>query len=400
MCIFSSQAADVVADVAGFFPAGSGYVPITNPTRILDTRTSPLTDLGPNSPTLFHISCPSVTVCVTTGTMDRGVSDVVMATFDGGATWTSPTPPVQVGSGERLLIGGVACSTTSICVAVGFAAQRNDYYTQRPLIARSVDGGRSWSPAAVPAGVFALDAVTCRSSGTCLAVGVSTNVHGVGVVLQSLDNGQSWAVSSLGPGGAGYLTAVSCGSATVCYATGRTSVSPLNDFLGSAFLKTMDGGTSWTRVGATGEYFGNSEIHVGNISCGDEAHCTATGSVFVVIGIQAAQEAYAATTNDGGTTWSSISNPPLPSNEVDGIDCVSAARCYMAALLPVGQRSQAQVGVVWRTAIDGPWTTKIALDVPSNPPIQLTGDVSCPTIDVCFAAGGGSDHTGFVLRLN
>jgi len=28
----------VLADVAGYFPAGSGFTPITNPTRILDTR--------------------------------------------------------------------------------------------------------------------------------------------------------------------------------------------------------------------------------------------------------------------------------------------------------------------------------------------------------------------------
>ena len=29
---------DVIADVAGYFPAGSDYIPVTNPTRILDTR--------------------------------------------------------------------------------------------------------------------------------------------------------------------------------------------------------------------------------------------------------------------------------------------------------------------------------------------------------------------------
>jgi hypothetical protein len=29
---------DVLADVAGFFPAGSAFTPLTDPTRILDTR--------------------------------------------------------------------------------------------------------------------------------------------------------------------------------------------------------------------------------------------------------------------------------------------------------------------------------------------------------------------------
>ncbi|MGK0275577.1 MAG: hypothetical protein ACI9N0_001963, partial [Ilumatobacter sp.] len=40
-CIYSLAAIDLVADVSGFFPAGSDFTPITNPTRILDTRPAP-----------------------------------------------------------------------------------------------------------------------------------------------------------------------------------------------------------------------------------------------------------------------------------------------------------------------------------------------------------------------
>ena len=43
VCVYSFVATDVIADVSGYFPAGSGYTPIDNPTRILDTRTSPAT---------------------------------------------------------------------------------------------------------------------------------------------------------------------------------------------------------------------------------------------------------------------------------------------------------------------------------------------------------------------
>jgi len=38
VCFYSMVRTDLVADVAGFFPGGSGYVPIPNPVRILDTR--------------------------------------------------------------------------------------------------------------------------------------------------------------------------------------------------------------------------------------------------------------------------------------------------------------------------------------------------------------------------
>src|SRR5204862_6328940 len=38
VCFYSMVATDLVADVSGYFPAGSDYKPIDNPTRILDTR--------------------------------------------------------------------------------------------------------------------------------------------------------------------------------------------------------------------------------------------------------------------------------------------------------------------------------------------------------------------------
>ena len=41
VCIYSYATIDVLADVSGFFPAGSAFTPISNPTRVLDTRTPP-----------------------------------------------------------------------------------------------------------------------------------------------------------------------------------------------------------------------------------------------------------------------------------------------------------------------------------------------------------------------
>ena len=38
VCVFSDTTIDVLADVSGFFPAGSGFTAIENPSRILDTR--------------------------------------------------------------------------------------------------------------------------------------------------------------------------------------------------------------------------------------------------------------------------------------------------------------------------------------------------------------------------
>jgi hypothetical protein len=38
VCVYTYATIDLLADVSGFFPAGSGFTPIVNPTRILDTR--------------------------------------------------------------------------------------------------------------------------------------------------------------------------------------------------------------------------------------------------------------------------------------------------------------------------------------------------------------------------
>ncbi len=38
ICVYSYSTIDLLADVSGYFPTGTGFTPITNPTRILDTR--------------------------------------------------------------------------------------------------------------------------------------------------------------------------------------------------------------------------------------------------------------------------------------------------------------------------------------------------------------------------
>src|SRR5688572_30343753 len=40
VCVYTSVATDVIVDVSGYFPSGSGYTPIDNPSRIHDTRRS------------------------------------------------------------------------------------------------------------------------------------------------------------------------------------------------------------------------------------------------------------------------------------------------------------------------------------------------------------------------
>lgn len=40
VCLWSSAATDLIVDVSGYFPSGSSFTPVANPTRIVDTRTA------------------------------------------------------------------------------------------------------------------------------------------------------------------------------------------------------------------------------------------------------------------------------------------------------------------------------------------------------------------------
>ena len=62
VCIYTFAPTDLIADVAGYFPAGADYAPIPNPTRILDTRNgtgSASAAVGGIVPVHARPTCPS-----------------------------------------------------------------------------------------------------------------------------------------------------------------------------------------------------------------------------------------------------------------------------------------------------------------------------------------------------
>lgn len=60
LCISGSTALDLIVDVAGYFPAGSSFVPVANPTRVLDSRN------GTGYPTSCVIGPPPVGLALPT----------------------------------------------------------------------------------------------------------------------------------------------------------------------------------------------------------------------------------------------------------------------------------------------------------------------------------------------
>lgn len=173
-----------------------------------------------------------------------------------GTTWTDravPLPSNAVGynDAQRASLNGLACKGGS-CVAVG-SYETSSYPLVNQGLLDTRSGGR-WSvaEAPLPSGSTAgfLSAVSCLSVTSCIAVGGTTDASSVGqnLVLTGAA-GQTWSASSpASPSGASSsngLTAVSCGSPTMCAATGSY-------YNGSAAEAELLAGSpsAWTAVAA------------------------------------------------------------------------------------------------------------------------------------------------------
>ena len=161
---------------------------------------------------LDGVSCPTTSVCVAVGSGVEGKPEspaVIIATRDGGVTWTEQHYPGGLGL-ETGTLSAVSCPTMSGCVAVGEGS--------RPVILATSDGGRIWSPVRTrgrSASRVAANAVSCAAPGACVAAGPG------GLILSSAPTG--WKANRVPPPPgitAPVLSGVSCPSVTRCFAAG------------------------------------------------------------------------------------------------------------------------------------------------------------------------------------
>jgi len=153
---------------------------------------------------LHDIACPSTSNCAAVGSSGR-----IYSTADGGASWTLLAPFPNA-------LNGVACPTVSVCYAVGAGG----------LI--ETNAGGSWRGDNSPT-IQSLAGVACTGATACVAVGAA------GTVVRTLD-GTHWSVVAVGV--TVDLVSIACAPGGVCYA--------LPGLANSAFLKSIDGGASWS----------------------------------------------------------------------------------------------------------------------------------------------------------
>ncbi len=273
------------------------------------------------------------------------------------SAWSGETVPTGL---DNLIVQGVSCASDGEhCVAVGFYCPTGGCGGLTPSgILTTDDGGATWVSEPVPAEIGWLSAVSCASATDCVAVGDQGPLgpDASGVALVTTNGGSSWTPVAV-PGTFG-LSGVSCPSTSDCFAVGYTPTGPP-----AVIISTTDGGTNW------GINSLPSAISIPSaISCLSTTECVVTGGAAVL------------TTTDSGVSWT-IGSLPGGIGALNGVACLSSAEC-----VAVGTTASFTSGVIIGTTNAGAsWTSE---PVPGG--IDSLAGVACPSVTDCVAVGTAS----------
>jgi hypothetical protein len=248
-----------------------------------------------------------------------------------GKSWSFEKAPI---SGSAILVAN-ACPAANSCFAVGgqLVGKLGNQYV---AVIEHYDGV-SWSPSSVPSPSGAtFNGVACSSSTDCVAVGNRQTSSSTAHVLIDHWDGKSWSGSSA-PSPAGSMWAVmdsvTCLSASDCLALGDYDKSAKGSgyFFGERF-----NGTSW----AVFPVANPTEFNMGDesalyISCASSSACLATGSALTYThGEMGAAFPGGVAESWNGTSWAPVSVPGNrtrgPVYTLNGDSCVSSVDCWVA----------------------------------------------------------------------
>jgi len=250
---------------------------------------------------------PSVSCVAKTCVVVSGQSAAVST----GKTWTVQSLPTPAGFTGFLDVDAVSCASAGSCVAVGTPLGAGNR-----LFAETLAGG-IWTATLLPSslGNGTLAGISCVSTTKCTAVG-SGGPGGIEALVEQL-SGTTWTEDVLpAPPGATYgqLGDVSCTSTTDCVAVGAWF--PVFGGTGNPLSATLSGGT-WTQtpvVAPAATFYGFASVA-----------CPATGTCTGLFFGQAMQLSAGA--------WSPVA-VPLPagttSESLSSVRCIRGSWCVIA----------------------------------------------------------------------
>ena len=297
---------------AGEDPTGFGAAEIIATTDGGATWTAQSVPRQPASlQAVFDVSRLTVERCVAIAATSGGeLTSVALTTDDGGSRWTQHTLPAAGQNG----ITHLDCVAPSTCHA--FGADRPTGTTGTNVLDTSTDGGATWTAAATPDALctlnqscqlFAMTFVDATDGwlvgGTCPSPGSCT-----GIIMSTSDGGATWHTAYTGGGAILGIWCAGLSTSTDCEAVGV-----------SESLRSIDGGRTWTvRPAPTG---------LNGVSCADALRCVAVGAESrptASAGL-VPQVSVFATTADGGATWTTRTLPTDTSNWLNRVTCTGSS---------------------------------------------------------------------------
>jgi hypothetical protein len=333
-------------------------------------------------PSLASVSCTSASSCMAVGSFLGSKASSTLAETWNGTAWTvvpSPTPSLATGGGE---LGSVSCASSTSCIAVGLSFTSRTSAATRPL-AESWNGTK-WTLVSTPKLAHAgasLDGVSCTSPSSCMAVGsAGTAKDGSLSTLAESWNGTAWKALTTPPPlarGDTALSSVACTAPASCMAAGfyRNTIksTPLT-------LAEVWNGTTW-RILATPNP--GSSGTLSGVACTAASACLAVGGhrhsgTFILNATLSEQW--------NGHSWRVRSSPnPGSANFAgfDGISCTGPAAC-MATGFAAGEEGES--GITLAESWNGTSWSLLKAPSPGSSSDELLG-VSCTSPSSCMAVG-------------
>src|SRR5215472_5651482 len=334
---------------------------------------------------LNTVACASASSCIAAGAyQDSSGAFQGLAERWNGTSWAiQPTP--RLPGGMISLLIGVACTSATGCLAVGFSGPNGGNNQSPATLAERWDGS-TWRVQHTPnppgAAASNLNAASCVSRSACTAVGNTSNSRVTSLTLAQRWNGHTWSIQRTpSPADGGNLTGVSCPSRSSCLAVGGHA-NPFTEIPPGTLAERWNG-TAW-RIQPTPNPPGGGWF-LTSVSCTSPSACTAVGGRLALPGKPTGTLAE----RWDGHTWSIQPTPNAPGHGIkllNSVACTSRSSC-----MAVGNEFSPATGEGLGTLAER-WDGRTWRIVPTFKPAPAGGNagfngVSCTSASACTAVG-------------
>jgi hypothetical protein len=353
------------------------------------------------------VGCVVLSICV------LSLLAAQLAAAQGSSQYTQSAvampPPTDV-SQDDWTLHDTACSTTTSCVAVG--AYNTSQHVTLPYVS-PITSGQPGAAVAVtlPANAqtstqtSALQGVSCQSGNACTAYGDYTDSSGdtQDMVVQIADGVPSRAVEVTAPSNATAntieLKAISCPTSGGCVAVGYYENSGEHNDL--PLVVPINGGVPGTAVTASmpaNQFPLSAEGYFKDVACQSASSCTAVG-VYEPAS-QGNEAMVVQITNGSPATGVEVlpadNNTSNPNASLSRVACPASGSCeavgYYTNGSGVGQNMQVPITAGTPGAVTGDVTGPTGAD-PPYPYMTFTG-MSCSSASLCVASGTYEPSSG------